>query len=53
MTVPWIFYATDSFYTALAGFLAALIAALQNRSLLTVAACACIAALVVSMVVGV
>jgi branched-subunit amino acid transport protein len=53
MTVPWIFYATDSFYTALAGFLAALITALQNRSLLTVAACACIAALVVSLVVGV
>ena len=44
MTLPWIFYSTDCFYTALAGFAAALVTALGKRSLITVALAACITA---------
>ncbi len=41
MTVPAIFYATESPWSAAAGFLAALCAAYFERSLLFVAAAAC------------
>ena len=41
MTVPAIFYATGDRLSATAGFLVAVLLALWNRSLLTVAAAAC------------
>lgn len=41
MTVPAIFYATGDHLSATAGFLVAVLLALRNRSLLTVAAAAC------------
>ena len=43
MTVPAIFYATESRVSAAAGFIAALVAAFFEKSLLFVAAAACIA----------
>ncbi len=43
MTFPAIFYATNSVVSALAGVLAAVILAFYNKSLVTVAAAACIA----------
>ena len=43
MTVPAIFYATRSVYSAAAGFIVALILAFMRKGLLTVAAGACIA----------
>ena len=43
MTVPAIFYATRNIYSAVAGFIVALILAFMRRGLLTVAAGACIA----------
>lgn len=46
MTVPDIFYATGSLYTALAGLAAALIMAWREKSLLTVALTACCAVFV-------
>ncbi len=42
MTIPAIFFATSSFVSALAGFVVALILALRNRGLLTVAVGACV-----------
>ncbi len=46
MTIPAIFYATDSFITAAAGFIGAVILAYFGQSLVTVAAvsCACVLA---------
>ena len=41
MTVPDIFYATGSLYTALVGLAAALVMAWREKSLLTVALTAC------------
>ena len=43
MTVPAVFYATGSLYSALAGVAAAVVLACCNRSLVTVAAGACAA----------
>lgn len=43
MTFPAIFYATNSVVSALAGVLAAVILAFYNKSLVIVAAAACIA----------
>lgn len=43
MTFPAIFYATNSILSALAGVAAAVILAFYNKSLVTVAAAACIA----------
>ena len=43
MTVPAVFYATGSIYSALTGVVVAVILACCNRSLLTVAAGACAA----------
>ena len=47
MTVPAIFYATRNIYSAVAGFIVALILAFMRRGLLTVAAGACIAVFIV------
>ena len=41
MTVPAIFYSTNGIFSALAGFLTAIVLAFCNRSLLTVSLCAC------------
>ena len=50
MTIPAIFYATDSILSALAGFLVAVYLAWREKSLLTVAASACGAVLVVELI---
>ena len=47
MTVPAIFFATESLLSAAAGFLVAVIASWKERSLITVAALACLAVFVV------
>ena len=49
MTVPAIFYATGDRLSAAAGFLVAVLLALWNRSLLTVAAAACSAVLLTQL----
>lgn len=49
MTVPAIFYATGDHASAIAGFVVAMLLALKNRSLLTVAAAACGAVLLVQL----
>ncbi len=51
MTFPAILYATNSIISALAGFVAAVVFALMNKSLLMVAAVACIAVFVVELFV--
>lgn len=50
MTVPAIFYATGEPISAIAGFLVAVVLAFFGRSLLTVAAAACGAVLVVQLI---
>ena len=47
MTIPVVFYATGSLYSALAGVIVAVILAFYNRSLVTVAAGACLAVFIV------
>lgn len=42
MTIPAIFYATSSIYSAILGLIAACVIAYKNGSLLTVASVACI-----------
>lgn len=49
MTIPAIFYATSSVYSALAGFLAAAVLSYFEKGLLTVAAAACGAVLVAEL----
>ncbi len=49
MTVPAIFSATSSVYSAAAGFVAALLLGFFRKGLLTVAAGACIAVFIVEM----
>lgn len=51
MTVPAIFYATDSPITAAVGFIVAIIAALFERSLVQVAALSCLGVLVTEIVI--
>ena len=46
MTVPAIFYATDSLTSAIVGFLVAVVAALFKRSLVQVAVFSCVAVFV-------
>lgn len=46
MTVPAVFYATDSYLSALIGFVVAVVAALFKRSLVQVAIFSCVAVLV-------
>ncbi len=49
MTFPGILSATDHLYSAIAGFVVALILAFEKKSLLTVAGFACITAFVVEL----
>ena len=51
MTVPAIFYATDSPITAAVGFIVAIIAAFFDRSLVQVAALSCLGVLVTEIVI--
>ena len=50
MTFPYIFYTTGNFYAAVAGTAVSFVLAFFDRSLLTVAVCACIAAFAVKIV---
>ena len=50
MTFPYIFYATGNPATAAAGTAVAFVLAFFNRSLLTVAICACAAAFVTGLI---
>ncbi len=50
MTVPAIFYATDSPITASVGFAVAIIAALFERSLVQVAALSCLGVLITEII---
>jgi len=50
MTIPAIFYATGSMISAFAGFAVAVFLAWKEKSLLTVAASACGAVLVVELI---
>ena len=52
MTVPAIFYATDSYISAIVGFLVAVIAALFKRSLVQVAVFSCVAVLVTEVLMN-
>jgi len=45
MTVPAIFFATEHIASAIAGFVVAVVLAFKNKSLVTVAASACVAVL--------
>ena len=47
MTFPAILSATSSIFSGIAGFVVALIAAYREKSLLTVAVCACVAVFLV------
>ena len=49
MTVPAIFYASSSVITALAGFIAALVFAYFEKSLVQVAAFSCVAVLIAEL----
>ncbi len=50
MTIPAIFYATDSVYTALAGFMGAMVLAYLGQSLVTVAAVSCVCVLAAELI---
>ena len=50
MTIPAIFYATDSILSAAAGFLVAVVLSYFEKSLLTVAASACGAVLIAELI---
>ena len=50
MTIPAILFATDNIYRALAGLLVAVIVALFEKGLLTVAISSCVAVLLVELV---
>jgi branched-subunit amino acid transport protein len=52
MTIPAIFYSTGNVISAAAGFIAAVIFAFRNKSLLTVAAAACIAAFAADLIIS-
>ncbi len=49
MTFPAILYATGSMYSAIAGFVVALLLAFLEKSLLTVALCSCAAVFLVEL----
>ena len=51
MTIPSIFYSTDSLISAVAGFVTALILAYFEKGLLTVAACSCFTAFIAELVI--
>lgn len=50
MTIPAIFYAADNPLAAAAGFIAAMVLAYKGKSLVQVAAAACAAVLIVSII---
>ena len=50
MTIPSIFYSTDSILSAAAGFVVAVVLAFFEKSLLTVAASSCYAVLIVELI---
>ncbi|MBE6766204.1 MAG: AzlD domain-containing protein [Ruminococcaceae bacterium] len=50
MTIPAIFYATDSIYTAAVGFISAVVLAYFSQSLVTVAAVSCLSVLAVELI---
>ena len=52
MTIPAIFYATSSIYSAIAGALVALLLAYFNRSLITVAIGASVTVFIVEMIIN-
>ena len=52
MTIPAIFVATSSIFSAVAGFIVAVILAVRNKSLTTVALFSCLAVYVVELVIG-
>ena len=52
MTIPAIFVATSSIISAVAGFIVAVILAVRNKSLTTVALFSCLAVYVVELVIG-
>ncbi len=52
MTVPAVFYATDSYISAIVGFVVAVVAALFKRSLVQVAVFSCVAVFVVELVMN-
>ena len=52
MTVPACFYATNSYISAIVGFVVAVVAALFKRSLVQVAVFSCVAVFVVEMILN-
>ena len=50
MTIPAILFATGSIYSAVAGLLAAVVVALFEKGLLTVAVSSCVAVLIVEII---
>ena len=52
MTFPAILSATSSIWSSFVGFAVALAAAYREKSLLTVAACACVAVFITERVIG-
>lgn len=52
MTIPAIFYSTSDMFSALAGFIVAVVLAYREKSLLTVAAFSSLAVFVVEFVMG-
>ena len=51
LTIPAIFYATKHIVSAFAGFVCAFILAFKNKSLVTVAASACVAVLICECII--
>ena len=51
MTIPSILYSTSSFAPSLAGLIVAVIMAFFERNLVSVAACACIASLIMERII--
>jgi len=50
MTIPAILFATDNIYSAIAGLVVAVVVALFEKGLLTVAISSCVAVLIVELV---
>ncbi len=52
MTVPAVFYATRSIWSAVAGFIVALILAYNKKSLVTVALSSCVGVYIAELIIG-
>lgn len=52
MTVPAVFYATDSYISAIIGFAVAVVAALFKRSLVQVAVLSCVTVFVTELIIN-